>query len=81
MQPVDKGGKGTSMSTQQQSTVSEYLSFDSECDELSISDEWLTGESMGERALDELLWDALEIDDDDPQPQYGDFWYEIDSTE
>lgn len=69
------------MSTQQQSTVSEYLSFDSECDELSISDEWLAGESVGERALDELLWDALEIDDDDPQPQYGDFWYEIDSTE
>ena len=69
------------MSTQQQSTVSEYLALDSECDELSISDEWLTAESAGERALDELLWDALEIDDDDPQPQYGDFWYEIDSTE
>ena len=31
--------------------------------------------------LEHELWDAFEIDDDDPQPEYGDFWYEEESIE
>ena len=42
--------------------------------------DWLDNETEAEHelALDVDLWDAFEIDDDEPQPEHGDFWYEMD---
>ena len=69
------------MSTQQPSTVSQPPLLGSEFDDSCSSDEWPIGEAEDGRDFDDALWDALEIDDDDPQPEYGDFWYEREPIE
>lgn len=43
-----------------------------------LGTDWLDHESENELTLDADLWDAFEIDDDEPQPEHGDFWYEMD---
>lgn len=65
--------EGMSMSEQWPSTMPESLPLGSDCDE---SSEWPGGEGEDGRDLDEAFWDAFEVDDDEPQPEFGDFWYE-----
>ena len=65
-----------SMSEQRSSTMPQGLSLGSDCDESSPSDEWPDGEAEDGRGFDDAFWDAFELDDDEPQPEYGDFWYE-----
>ena len=65
-----------SMSEQRSSTMPQGLPLASDCDESSLSDEWLGGEAEDGRGFDDAFWDAFELDDDEPQPEYGDFWYE-----
>ena len=43
-------------------------------------DEW---DEFGRGLPDEQVWDAFELDDawEEPEPEYGDFWYEEDDEE
>lgn len=64
------------MSRRQPGTSSQRTELDSGSDDSSSSDAWLGGETDEIPDFGDALRDALEIDDDDPQPEYGDFWYE-----
>ncbi len=55
-----------------------------QCEESSNDwDEWEEWEEFEPGPVEENLWDAFESDDEmvEPQPEYGDFWGELDEEE